>query len=61
MPVLVVIKVVESLLVSLHILGVEGELGFLLLLGEGAAQNAGCAAQETGDPPGVGGLVCGPL
>ena len=45
MPVLVVIKVVESLLVSLHILGVEGELGFLLLLGECAAQNAGGTAQ----------------
>ena len=53
MPVLVVIKVIESLLVPLHILGVEGELGFLLLLGEGAAQNTGSAAQETGDPPGV--------
>ena len=47
------VKVFESLLVSLHILGVEGELGFLLLLGEGAAQNTGSAAQETGDPPGV--------
>ena len=51
MTVLVVVKVFESLLVSLHVLWVEGEPRFDLLPGGGAAQDTGRAAQETGDTP----------
>ena len=49
MTVLVVVKVLESLVVSLHVLWVEGEPGFDRLPGGGAPEDAGRAAQETGD------------
>ena len=49
MTVLVVVKVLESLVVSLHVLWVEGEPGFDRLPGGGAPEDAGRAAQETGN------------
>ena len=49
MTVLVVVKVLESLVVSLHVLWVEGEPGFDRLPGGGAPEDAGRAAKETGD------------
>ena len=51
MTVLVVVKVFESLLVSLHVLRVKGEPRFDLLLAGSAPQDTGRAAQETGDTP----------
>ena len=49
-PILVVVEVAEGRLVLVHVLGLERQLGLGLLLGEGAAaEDAGRAAQQTGD------------
>ena len=48
--ILVVVEVAEGRLVLVHVLGLERQLGLGLLLGEGAAaEDAGRAAQQTGD------------